>query len=783
SALCENTNEVFLDVSKLLLTYADNILRNPNEEKYRSIRIGNPTFSTKLLPIRGAVECLFEMGFQEAETHLVFPKSASVDQLRRVRESIAAERDQRLGTGQRTSCPQSTNPSSRSASVPPAATASAVASAPQRPAQPATQAPAQSATRAPEQPATQTPAQPATQPAPEPPSLLSSMTFLRTLQSNFQHVMTYESPELQRKALSCIPREQLCSRARGRLQQARKADPKCNLAEEDMLLLELLQWFKGDFFSWVDSLPCSQCGGQTQSSGSLSPSADDLRWDAGRVENHYCNACRLTTRFPRYNNPEKLLETRRGRCGEWANCFTLCCRAMGLEARYIWDSTDHVWTEVFSHSEHRWLHCDPCENACDKPLLYEVGWGKKLSYILAFSKDQVVDVTWRYSCKHQEVLSRRTQVQETWLLHTINGLNAVRQQALSAERKRELLERLVVELVEFISPKSPKPGELGGRVSGSLAWRAARGETGAAGSDKLHPEDAVSKFNAIGKTTRDGKLFILALITVHPHTDSLVVSTRTEAGPAVILSHSMTVWYDTTAVFGDGDVVLRTVVVTVCVHVVLRGAAVRQWCCTNRMTHGGHHCSLEVRSRGCWVSQKAAGFVFIPTESEKLVKLFQLQYNVTKDCYYRVHNDQEEILGWEKGTWKNESVFRKEEHDWQMVYLARAEGSSSGRVCWRVVCAPVGMKIKAVSVRAISQTFHSGAVRWSLRSAQTTVEFLGDGKMHSLAGLSGSTELVVEAELSGGDGDSAWQHAQLFRQSMKETETCSFEILVEMEEA
>ena len=36
----------------------------------------------------------------------------------------------------------------------------------------------------------------------------------------------------------------------------------------------------------------------------------------------------------------------------------------------------------------------------------------------------------------------------------------------------------------------------------------------------------------------------------------------------------MTVWYDTTAVFGDGDVVLRTVVVvTVCVHVVLRGAA------------------------------------------------------------------------------------------------------------------------------------------------------------------------------------------------------------------
>ncbi|KAJ8335197.1 hypothetical protein SKAU_G00408360 [Synaphobranchus kaupii] len=107
SALCENANDVFLDVSKLLLTYADNILRNPGEEKYRSIRIGNPTFSTRLLPIRGAVECLFEMGFEEAETHLVFPPSASVEKLRRIRETIAAERDQRLGAGQTPVCPQS----------------------------------------------------------------------------------------------------------------------------------------------------------------------------------------------------------------------------------------------------------------------------------------------------------------------------------------------------------------------------------------------------------------------------------------------------------------------------------------------------------------------------------------------------------------------------------------------------------------------------------------------------------------------------------------------------
>lgn len=42
----------------------------------------------------------------------------------------------------------------------------------------------------------------------------------------------------------------------------------------------------------------------------------------------------------------------------------------------------------------------------------------------SLSLSQVVDVTWRYSCKHPEVLARRTRVQEAWLMHTVNGLNA-----------------------------------------------------------------------------------------------------------------------------------------------------------------------------------------------------------------------------------------------------------------------------------------------------------------------------------------------------------------------
>lgn len=42
--------------------------------------------------------------------------------------------------------------------------------------------------------------------------------------------------------------------------------------------------------------------------------------------------------------------------------------------------------------------------------------------IVFISLQQIVDVTWRYSCKHNEVLKNRTSVSETWLLNMLKDM-------------------------------------------------------------------------------------------------------------------------------------------------------------------------------------------------------------------------------------------------------------------------------------------------------------------------------------------------------------------------
>ncbi|RZC37522.1 peptide-N(4)-(N-acetyl-beta-glucosaminyl)asparagine amidase, partial [Asbolus verrucosus] len=342
-----------------------------------------------------------------------------------------------------------------------------------------------------------------------------------------------------------------------------------------------------------------------------------------------CGNCHQLTKFPRYNDLNILLETRRGRCGEWAQVFTLLCRSLGWDARYVIDELDHVWTEVYSITQKRWVHCDSCENACDTPLIYESGWNKKLTYVMAYSADEVQDVTWRYSSNHKEVLSRRKNCTEAELINALITLRNDRQKGFSKCKQNYLTRRLINELLELMLERQPHDNEMQGRISGSKSWRTSRGE---------------------------------------------------------VKNENMYVWR-----VGDRHII------------------------DNKIT---------------------------------------IKYSAALDTYEFITGDNNsgiKVNDWNLGVFDFVNIFRKEEKDWKIVYLARNEGTDTGSISWKFELENKCNKvIDEVFLKFSHQTYESGVVEIKLISDGVSVDFP-----------------KISVNLSGGKGNVAWQHAQLFRQPMK----------------
>lgn len=205
-------------------------------------------------------------------------------------------------------------------------------------------------------------------------------------------------------------------------------------------LHELVAHFKQHLFTWVSQPDCEVCGARC-AEGTLQygepTAAETARGRVRRVEIWACgvDGCSGSGRFPRYRDAAPiLLQTRRGRCGEWAKAFFVLCRARGaLNVRLVYDWTDHVWVEVLLEPERGdkrepvWTHCDVCEGVVGDGMMYERDWGKQLTWVFALDSDGgVEDVTRAYTERWDEVLARRVGkgVDEAWLAAEVARVSA-----------------------------------------------------------------------------------------------------------------------------------------------------------------------------------------------------------------------------------------------------------------------------------------------------------------------------------------------------------------------
>ncbi|XP_032591400.1 peptide-N(4)-(N-acetyl-beta-glucosaminyl)asparagine amidase [Drosophila grimshawi] len=445
----EQQQQQYLEAARILLVLLENVLSQPNNLKFRTIRLENKAIKEKLLSLPGSEPLLIAIGFRRTPSSNVYtlPSEVPLQQIQKYKDVLSKRREAWLNGA----IPKSPfNAHAKPVSTSRREMAAVCAT-----------------------PLFIQPSVPYKQRITFPRVLRTPNRFLQSLELYSDAVMQYEDEALLATGRSLIPVDELTTNASCKLvaMQELICSGECQEKEpciRDLLLVELVNWFKTEFFEWVNNIPCQVCGSEdgklrrTQTEGEV------------RVEVTFC--CGQETKFHRYNDISQLLVSRKGRCGEFANCFTFLCRCLDYDARLVHSHFDHVWTEVYSETQMRWLHVDPSDNVVDSPLMYQHGWKRSIDYVFGYSRDDAQDVTWRYTNNHQQILQIRKLCTEKELIDTLNMIRTKRQQFATVERKKFLSQRNMFEVISMTVERTPTESELKGRSSGSLSWRQSRGE-------------------------------------------------------------------------------------------------------------------------------------------------------------------------------------------------------------------------------------------------------------------------------------------------------------------
>lgn len=304
-------------------------------------------------------------------------------------------------------------------------------------------------------------------------SLVKNNTLARDILNNSRRLChIYDNPEWQSRVMDTLDLELIYS-------NVDKMSMSDELQYSDNLVKELLRYFKEDFFHWCNKPECNNChtDSHQEAIGMSGPNEIERQFQCGNVELYKCGQCQNITRFPRYNDPVKLLETRTGRCGEWCNLFMLILKSFGLDARYVINLEDHVWNEYYSPFLKRWIHLDSCENAFDNPTLYCSNWCKKMSYCIAYGQFDVVDVSDKYIKSNA---LPRDKINESDMKFVCSMITKQLRQNLN---KEELFKAYCMGDQDYLNSKGetihPKDNTTQeGRQSGSQDWVTSRGEAG-----------------------------------------------------------------------------------------------------------------------------------------------------------------------------------------------------------------------------------------------------------------------------------------------------------------
>lgn len=88
--LDDNPETVKKEAVEILVKLLSNVVRDPNNIKYRQVKLSNKKIEENLLSAAGAFEVLFSVGFEEDEDKLILPLNVSITKVEKFLDAVKA---------------------------------------------------------------------------------------------------------------------------------------------------------------------------------------------------------------------------------------------------------------------------------------------------------------------------------------------------------------------------------------------------------------------------------------------------------------------------------------------------------------------------------------------------------------------------------------------------------------------------------------------------------------------------------------------------------------------